>query len=855
MTNTDARLVAAYKKIDAGEIDVLAVDIFDTLLWRKVPLPVDVFLILGKKLKEEGWLIEAVPYEAFVEMRVRAESLARLKKGGAGEITLKEIYWLLSGIFNRITIEQMVQGVKGIINESDVDDLAAMEVALEKQLNQIDFNIISLLEYAHKKNVRTVLISDTYFERSQLEFILERSPLFQASTVDKIFISCEVGRGKRQGLFNDVLEEMRVDPHKMLHIGDNLQSDYAAALKEGIDSIYYLKCGEEISQILDIEWPKGNLKVRERLLDQEQGDFGLTSLRAKLTHCIAYRQVQQKDAFYWQYGATALGPFLVGFAHWVYRRCQEMDQKRVFCLMREGRLYANLIKQCASIYPNTPIETTELWASRRFISHACIVYGNPNELLAVCYCHPASPFNVENFLAYLGLDIEKIPKWLEYRYVVLSGEELPEKLAKYLCNHQALREQILHNALIKRQRFFKYLTSLVDLRLLSQMTIVDIGWAGTIQGSLQMLFQLWGYPIRVHGLYLGTIQHTASALLQGHIREGYLLKAGYPSEIVPAVRRGIYPIEQTATAGLGPLVDIDVNGNLVFGKKIVYGNQIRQAYVVQQGIYAFCQLLGQYIQAGAIKWDPLSTQLTDQLREIFIRTTTYPTKQEATRLASWHHDHVSGRTEDTKYALGNDEYYENMIQDMLPQAAFEDWGMTWPVAYAAKKEASLVRMAQAARMEIIPKKCFLSLDSLPFKVFIDKGKGFPKKPDYREELRSNANRHFFAFVKLNSLKKTIRKLRFEIHSSSSIIRIRSLRLVIYDKGLSSVVRAVFFESNSEETNIEFLHAIQLEPGIFLSNEGPLVLTYMCETSDVYAVQINFCCEIFQGIHTIAGPIS
>ncbi len=845
MHNTDGRLVAAYEQIDAGKVEVLSLDIFDTLLWRKVPLPIDVFLILGRQLKEQGWLVEAVPPEGFVEIRVSAERIARAKKGGMAEISLKEIYWALSGAFNRVTIEQMVQGVKGIINESDVDDLVAMEVALEKQLTRFDMNIIRLLRYAVDKHIPVALVSDTYFEISQIEDLLDRPPFFELSLINKFFISCEIGRGKRQGLFIDLLQEMQAAPGKVLHIGDNFYSDCVAAQKMGIATLYYPKCGDEVAQILNREWPERDLKLRGRLLDQEQGDFGLTALRGKLECDVALKKMKSKEAFYWQYGATALGPFLVGFVHWIYKRCQEMRQQRVFCLMREGRLYGDLIKQCADCYPNAPLEATELWVSRRFISHACIVYGEPHEILSLCYCHPASPFTVEGFLTYLGLDIQKIQKWVGVRHVKLEGDFLPKKLAEYLCSNQTLREQVLQKALLKRQRFLKYLTGLVDLSAISQMTLVDIGWSGTTQGGMQMLFQLWGYPIRVHGLYLGTTQHTIPALLQGNLREGYLLKAGYPLDATFAVRRGIYAMEQTATAGLSPLVDIDAQGDLVFGDNVASKSQVRQAHLVQQGIYAFCRLLGEYIRSGAIMWNASSEQLTDQLRGMLIRATTYPTKLEALRLGSWSHDHVSGKNTASKHVFGEDQYYERMIGDMLPRAAFEDWGMTWPAAYAAKQDDSLARMAQAARMEILPQRCFLSLDTVPFEIFLDRGTGFSKKPTRRLELRSNANRNFFSLVKLDSLHKPIRALRLELISPFSLVRIRSLRLMVSDKSQPVAAKYIFFESTSDEEKIDHSGTEQAGPGIFDCKDSPLVLTYLCETPLVYAVQVNFCCEIFR----------
>ncbi len=40
----------------SGQFQVLSLDVFDTLLWRRVPEPLDMFLVLGNRLAAEGKL-------------------------------------------------------------------------------------------------------------------------------------------------------------------------------------------------------------------------------------------------------------------------------------------------------------------------------------------------------------------------------------------------------------------------------------------------------------------------------------------------------------------------------------------------------------------------------------------------------------------------------------------------------------------------------------------------------------------------------------------------------------------------------------------------------------------------------
>lgn len=838
--NTDLRLASAYKQIDSGKVKLLSLDIFDTLVWRKVVIPEDVFLILGEKLKSEGWLIPAVPAEAFPELRIKAERLARLKNSGSGsEVTLQDIYWHLSGIFKKISVEEFIEGKKGIINESDVSDVASIELNLEKSLLRYDENCFNLIKYAASKNIPVILVSNTYFTQNNLKELLQQN-LSILPYISKIFPSCEYGVSKGHGLFTKVLEEMKVPPQAILHIGDNFKVDCQGAQECGISFLYYPKYDDELTKIINLEWPTNDLRQRKTLLDTNEGDFGLTSLRAKMFHDITLENYSEKEKFFWKYGASVLGPFLTGFTHWIYDRCKEMNEKEVFCLMREGRLYNNLIKNYAPYYPQHKLKTEELWISRQFITHACIAYGTAAEIYSATKSHPASRFTFDSFCAYLGLDIKKIKPLLKYQHVKLDTQEIALELATFLSEHEELKTQILKTAADKRKRFLNYFTKVVDLRNRSQITLVDAGWSGTIQGALQALLYLSGIPVKVHGLYLGTANGTEGALMQGFIREGYLLKANYPTGAMRVVKRGLYPLEQTGTSDLGILIDITEKGEVITGKSLISKTQARESAIVQQGIFAFCQTLGKFNQNN--KWNSNSENLIEQLRHIFVRAAGCPTKKEAKAFGNWFHDHVSIKGTST-HVLGKNKYYEKFIKDMLPENAFEDWGLTWTSGYAANKNEMLAKTALEARLETIPTECFLSIDEIPLRIYVDYGKGFSKKATATLSVKSNANRNFYIYHKLLAFKKSIKKIRLELSCKDSLVHIQSLRFTSSRTDTPESQMSVFFESNKKEKNISTSYP-QTQPGTFDCKNQPLILTYPMESPHVYLVHINLCFNTF-----------
>ncbi len=813
------RLEKAYTALDDKKVKIVSLDIFDTLLWRKVAKPEDVFLILGRKLKEEGWLIPAVTAENFALMRKEAEKEARFEKKirqGSSEVTLAEIYWQLSSAFVKLSAQEMIEGKKKGIFCSDTTPIVDLELLLEKQLIEFDENILELALYAQSKNVPVILVSDTYFEEGTIrDFLAERL------LPDHLFLSCEWGKGKQEGLFEYVIDTLKIAPDQILHIGDNEKSDVRAASKKGMQTVHYQKYARPFEEILKREW-REDLQKRLLFLDPSQGDFGLTSLRAKL-----YRE----DQFFWSYGATVLGPVLFGFIHWIYVRCQEMGVSEVFCLMREGKLYAELIERFAPYFPEHRLTAKHLWVSRLFITHAAMGFGSKTELSDTVNAF-LERFTVEQVCEYLGLEITQLKKWEPYRHVMLENGGLRKQFVTDLVSDGLLHKQILKTASAKRKRFTNYLSSLIDLSSEQQMTLVDVGWSGTVQKALQRIFQLENSPLHLHGLYLGTTESGAKCLIQGVACESYLCKGDFPPNKI-----WCYVIEETATSetGMGSLKDIDEEGRIINYPTSVPQSQRNEAKMVQEGIFAFFELAGSRLKGT-------SPSLEKQLKNIFIRSMVNVTPEEAEHLGSWFHEHGSSSSYLTQ-VLAKDSYYDHFIKDMFPSAAFKESGLNWAAAYAAKHSKYLAKTSEVLWLKQLPPRCFLSEDSFEMKIFVDTGKDFSQKAAQVLELRSNPNRNFYAHTKLSSTKKAIKRLQLALEFPKALVRIRSVRLTVFDKSRPEPEEMVFFESDSGD-QMSFSAKSQVSFNTFESDQG-LQLMHTFEKEGVYHIKLKLCCEMFR----------
>ncbi len=847
----DSRLEEAYELIDAGRVRLLSLDIFDTLLWRKVPFLLDLFLILGREFKAGGWLIPAVSVESFVPLRSGAEQLARSCKSrhtkGCSEVNLRDIYAHLTHAINRISITDKVHGKRGIVDESDLDNAIDIEVAVENRLIGLDQDIVALAAYARNHEIPVVLVSDTYFNLDRLRLLLDRPAAWGSSLlnyVDAIYASCEYGCGKTTGLLEKMLNDRACAPERVLHVGDSIERDHLPAARLGIRTILYQRCDDALRRTLSREWPGEDLQTRLTMLDDCQGDFGLSCTRGKLRYSQAATDLSARDAFFWKHGASILAPIIAGVVLWAHERCREMGQDKVFCLMREGNLYADVLTWFSPYLKNHHVEPVRLWINRHYIANACLESATAEEigLALTSSVALAQPYTVESFCLFLGLPGVP-PPYRKYAGVLLFERSFCRELCEYLSSNSLLKEQIVAGAAAKRRRYVRYLQKVVDLDGVDQITLLDIGWRGTAQRALQILLRLSGYTIDVHGLYLGTLYGTGFAALSGQALEGFLLHAGQPPGDVNVVKRGVYVLEEVAIADCDIMDEISDDGTVLVEKPLVGKRQQREALIAQQGIKAFCEALGEKILAGDICWDSSAEALRKILRSIAVGFTGLPTREESTRYSHWRHDPVSAK-DGRLVSLGDDPYYKRFIKDMTPGHAFSSMDETWHSSYAARIDPFLALAWKAESEMTLPARCFLSQDYLTLSVFLDRGLDFPKSPAKRLLLRSNANRSYYAYQRFFSSKRAIKRIKLVL-PFKGLVRVLSLRFDLNHQGAPEIKRSVFFEEPESD-----LAGLQVSPapvasGVFRSTgKHPLEIVYCVDVPDVFLIQLRFCCEIF-----------
>lgn len=188
------------------EAEYVSFDIFDTLIIRRTGKPVQLFEYMEKRLGMPG----------FSEKRIKAENDAR-KKSKNGEVTLKEIYLSFEGI-----------------SSDKATKLCHKE--LEAELSVCCFNKrLRKLYNQCIENKKVILISDMYLTEKMMKSLIESCGI---NGYERIFISCEAGVSKRSGkLYRYVLSELGISSKQLIHIGNDIMTDYFSAKKCGIHCI------------------------------------------------------------------------------------------------------------------------------------------------------------------------------------------------------------------------------------------------------------------------------------------------------------------------------------------------------------------------------------------------------------------------------------------------------------------------------------------------------------------------------------------------------------------------------------------------------------------------------------------
>lgn len=409
------------------DADVVSFDIFDTLLCRCVLRPADVFRLMDRDLG-------ILPY-VFSKERICSER------------DLEGTNPTIHDIYKRFQ-ERTSETEKAV-------SFMKQEIETEKKVLRRRESMCQLLGQAVEQGKKVLLISDMYFTKDIMEDLLT---YFDIRGYDELYISCECGCSKADGLFEAVKESENIR-RKWLHIGDNSFADIQIPLKAGISTYQIYSTTEMLERSIYGVLVEQNNTLEENVViagfasEAFQDPFGDYEQNGKLK--IADERLLAK---------LMIAPVVFKYMVWLVQNLQKDAVDFVLFPSRDGyllkRIYDLIRESCKG---NGLPESIYFYTSRRA---ALVAAAETNEDV--------------KFIAEIDAPLS-IADRVQSRFEITvddwdDGNEIPKQVYEFA----------LKRSQSERKSYLKYIKSCIDFDK-KKIALIDFVSVGTVHEALQRI--------------------------------------------------------------------------------------------------------------------------------------------------------------------------------------------------------------------------------------------------------------------------------------------------------------------------------------------------------------------------------
>lgn len=432
-------------------IQTVSIDVFDTLVFRRVGRPVDVFAQAYTHCQASLNLTMAC--EEFQELRIYAEKQAK-RDCQSGEATLEEIY-------------------QNLPFEDDVrQTLKAAELLIESQCSFVYPPMLALIANLLASGKSVILISDMYLSSEQIRqcFFAQHLQL-QALP---LYVSSEYRLNKATGsLFDYLADKLVLDRNTWLHLGDNRNSDFLVPEQKGINT-----------KLLTAE-----LNI-EQIFKLEQILFSQTQAFNSARFIAATHYVSSAEPVAFNIGALVWGPILLSFTDWVIDQTMKANSECILCLMREAEVFAPLLELRLQQRNIIDISVKKLYASRKSTFWAAIDTHQDSWFEDLIYILvQRRGYTVDDFYRDFFIQHNEIhaqynnTKVRDTDGLFYQGNNLLKQLTELAKQNVGELE-----AYIKQQKalFIRYYQLHIGVDLF-RCSVLDLGGGGTIQHQIELI--------------------------------------------------------------------------------------------------------------------------------------------------------------------------------------------------------------------------------------------------------------------------------------------------------------------------------------------------------------------------------
>lgn len=462
------------------DYDIISFDIFDTLILRKLDAPEDIFMVVGEKLG----IYDFFNIRKKAEKEVRNENILLY---GNRECTIGEIY-------EKISAWTGIDKEKGIQTEIETEFELCTENPYMKQIFQI-------VKGMGKEIYAT---SNMYLGKDVLINMLTKCGY---EGFKDILVSCDYCCSKATGALFEILKSK--EPLKrIVHIGDNRQTDINGAKIASIDSRLYPACRERGKEY--------RARGFSPLIEAAYYALVNNRLHSGVIPKLNYSK-------FWEFGYIYGGLSALGYVNWIHKKAEQEGKELVIFLARDGAV----LKEIYDFLYNDIPGCYMLWS--RIAGIRDISVGTREQILfRVIDENADSGMTVREALIMIGW--EKCLDLFDEPYCMIDVplcRENAHKIKKIIVMKWQEIEKRMENAIASEE---EYIYSCIGKN--NKIALVDIGWTGKNSLKLKQIIEKRNKAGEISIYMLGSVTKVQNPYkIKNEEIQCYMFSSDYNREI------------------------------------------------------------------------------------------------------------------------------------------------------------------------------------------------------------------------------------------------------------------------------------------------------------------------------------
>ena len=287
--------------ISDPNIDVISFDVFDTLLIRPCIEPLDVLKLMPD--------LGGFTFSEFSEMHKYADMRSNEINGSRANID--DIYKIMGQTFS--------------IDTKEIDRLKQLELETEYNTISSRKTVKAIYDAALKFGKTVIIATDTYFSKKIIKKMLWKEGYISFT---KYYVSSDLGKRKDFGdMYDYILQDLKIHPSRIIHIGDNTLSDWSIPYSKGINVINYSKNSDRLKD--------SKLEKYIPHLHKEAGNSITLGIYANMRYNLQNRP--WKPLWTDSYGlGLFMGQYVLNFTKWLVGIIKQQSCKKLLLCYRDG---------------------------------------------------------------------------------------------------------------------------------------------------------------------------------------------------------------------------------------------------------------------------------------------------------------------------------------------------------------------------------------------------------------------------------------------------------------------------------------------------------------------------------------